>query len=74
VLIGGDPGIGKSTLLLQLAAAWPARTLYVSGEESARQVRLRADFGYVKHEPQTSGTWPAPSTRSDAETCACVCV
>jgi DNA repair protein RadA/Sms len=42
-LLGGEPGIGKSTLLLQLAAAWPARTLYVSGEESARQVRLRAE-------------------------------
>jgi DNA repair protein RadA/Sms len=42
-LLGGEPGIGKSTLLLQLAAAWPARTLYVSGEESAQQVRLRAE-------------------------------
>ena len=42
-LLGGEPGIGKSTLLLQLAAAWPARTLYISGEESARQVRLRAE-------------------------------
>jgi DNA repair protein RadA/Sms len=42
-LLGGEPGIGKSTLLLQLASAWPARTLYVSGEESAQQVRLRAE-------------------------------
>ncbi|MFO1436418.1 MAG: DNA repair protein RadA [Gammaproteobacteria bacterium] len=44
VLIGGDPGIGKSTLLLQmLAAVAPKmRTLYVSGEESARQIALRA--------------------------------
>jgi DNA repair protein RadA/Sms len=46
VLIGGDPGIGKSTLLLQMAS-WLARAggpiLYVSGEESAQQVRLRAD-------------------------------
>ena len=42
-LLGGEPGIGKSTLLLQLAATWPARTLYVSGEESAQQVRLRAE-------------------------------
>ena len=41
-LLAGEPGIGKSTLLLQLAAAWPARTLYVSAEESAQQVRLRA--------------------------------
>ncbi len=42
-LLAGEPGIGKSTLLLQLAAAWPARTLYVSAEESAQQVRLRAE-------------------------------
>src|SRR5881296_1145356 len=46
VLIGGDPGIGKSTLLLQssqaLAAAAPP-VLYVSGEESAAQIKLRAD-------------------------------
>ncbi len=42
-LVGGEPGIGKSTLLLQLAAAWPTRVLYVSGEESAQQVRLRAE-------------------------------
>jgi len=45
-LIGGDPGIGKSTLLLQLAAAMaPAvgEVLYVSGEESARQIKLRAE-------------------------------
>ncbi len=48
VLLGGDPGIGKSTLLLaaldRLALADPSRpVLYVSGEESARQVKLRAD-------------------------------
>lgn len=45
VLVGGDPGIGKSTLLLQAAAlaAGAGRTvLYVSGEESARQVAMRA--------------------------------
>lgn len=45
-LIGGDPGIGKSTLLLQLAAAMCpllGSVLYVSGEESARQIKLRAD-------------------------------
>lgn len=45
-LVGGEPGIGKSTLLLQLAAATAARgatALYVSGEESAGQVRGRAD-------------------------------
>jgi DNA repair protein RadA/Sms len=46
VLIGGEPGIGKSTLLLQVAARLESighRTLYVSGEESALQVRLRAE-------------------------------
>ena len=45
VLVGGDPGIGKSTLLLQAAASLGsagARVLYVSGEESIEQVRLRA--------------------------------
>jgi DNA repair protein RadA/Sms len=42
-LLGGEPGIGKSTLLLQLLAAWKGRTLYVSAEESAPQVRLRAE-------------------------------
>ncbi len=45
VLVGGDPGIGKSTILLQAAARIAAagrRTLYVSGEESVEQVRLRA--------------------------------
>ncbi|MBV8719149.1 MAG: DNA repair protein RadA [Chloroflexi bacterium] len=40
-LIGGDPGVGKSTLLTQLAAAVP-NTLYVSGEESVAQAALRA--------------------------------
>ena len=46
ILIGGEPGIGKSTLLLQVAARLEDsghRTLYVSGEESALQVKLRAD-------------------------------
>ena len=42
LLIGGDPGIGKSTLLLQVAAALACRCAYVSGEESIEQVRLRA--------------------------------
>lgn len=43
VLIGGEPGIGKSTLSLQIPLLCPhIRTLYVTGEESARQVRMRA--------------------------------
>ncbi len=46
VLLGGDPGVGKSTLLLIAMARFATRgirVLYVSGEESARQIRLRAD-------------------------------
>ena len=46
VLVGGDPGIGKSTLLTQLSANVSRagqRVLYVSGEESARQIKLRAN-------------------------------
>lgn len=42
VLLGGEPGIGKSTLALQLATAIP-RTLYISGEESVSQIKLRAN-------------------------------
>ena len=42
-LLGGEPGIGKSTLLLQLLAAALGKTLYVTAEESAQQVRLRAE-------------------------------
>jgi DNA repair protein RadA/Sms len=45
VLVGGDPGIGKSTLMLQAAAALSRagrRVLYISGEESVEQIRLRA--------------------------------
>jgi len=41
-LLGGEPGIGKSTLLLQLLAATQGVTLYVSAEESAQQIRTRA--------------------------------
>ena len=45
VLVGGEPGIGKSTLLLQMCQEMSrqAKILYVSGEESLRQIRLRAD-------------------------------
>ena len=44
VLIGGEPGIGKSTLVLQTMLQIPEkRILYISGEESARQLKLRAD-------------------------------
>ncbi len=45
ILVGGDPGIGKSTLLLQVSeiAAKSGKVLYVSGEESAEQIKLRAE-------------------------------
>jgi len=43
VLIGGQPGIGKSTLMLQLALTVNAKVLYVSGEESEEQIKMRAD-------------------------------
>lgn len=46
LLLAGEPGVGKSTLLLETAAAWARtghRALYVTGEESAAQVRLRAE-------------------------------
>jgi DNA repair protein RadA/Sms len=42
-LLGGEPGIGKSTLLLQIALKLPYKTLYVSGEESQKQIKMRAD-------------------------------
>ncbi|KAL6529758.1 hypothetical protein OROGR_015381 [Orobanche gracilis] len=58
VLVGGDPGIGKSTLLLQLAALIakgndgdvPTRVLYVSGEESVEQIANRADRLHIRAE------------------------
>lgn len=42
-LIGGEPGIGKSTLLLQVAVRFQGKVLYISGEESGEQVKLRAE-------------------------------
>lgn len=43
VLIGGQPGIGKSTLMLQIALQMEGKVLYVSGEESEEQIKMRAD-------------------------------
>lgn len=49
ILIGGDPGIGKSTLMLQIACnLYGKKFLYVSGEESASQIKMRADRLGVK--------------------------
>jgi len=42
-LLGGEPGIGKSTLLLQISLKLPYKTLYVSGEESQKQIKMRAE-------------------------------
>lgn len=51
VLIGGEPGIGKSTLLLQIALQMKQlKTLYVSGEESPRQIKMRADRLNIQNE------------------------
>lgn len=61
VLIGGDPGIGKSTLLLQVALemAQTHTVLYVSGEESERQIKMRAERVVAL----TPGPSPAPRER-----------
>ena len=51
VLVGGEPGIGKSTLLLQVALQMlGSRILYVTGEESAQQIRIRSERLGVKNE------------------------
>ncbi len=55
VLLAGEPGVGKSTLLLEVVHQWARRgpddrSLYVTGEESAGQVRLRADRTGAVHE------------------------
>lgn len=57
VLIGGEPGIGKSTLMLQLALSMPQiKVLYVSGEESAHQIKMRAER--LAPQPPKGGTLP----------------
>jgi DNA repair protein RadA/Sms len=70
VLIGGDPGIGKSTLLLQAAASWArtgARVLYVSSEESVEQVKLRAGRLLEDHDaPAAADTSHSDHTASPA--------
>jgi DNA repair protein RadA/Sms len=61
ILIGGDPGIGKSTLMLQTALRTKGlRTLYVSGEESEQQVRMRAD----RLEPGAKGCYVLTETNT----------
>lgn len=50
VLIGGEPGIGKSTLVLQTILKLKYKTLYISGEESAKQLKLRAERLNIENE------------------------
>lgn len=50
VLLAGEPGIGKSTLLMELAKKWTGPLLYVAGEESASQIKIRAERLGVKSE------------------------
>jgi DNA repair protein RadA/Sms len=50
LLLGGEPGIGKSTLLLQIAVLEQRKVLYVSGEESDKQIRMRADRIGIKNQ------------------------
>jgi len=67
-LIAGQPGIGKSTLLLQLAYAVAATVpvLYISGEESAYQIGLRAArLGTLRPELQLATTGSADDHRRD---------
>lgn len=64
VLVGGDPGIGKSTLLLQVAAGLASDStpvLYVTAEESAQQLKLRADRLSIPH----AGTYVLSETNID---------
>src|SRR3546814_9484693 len=62
VLLGGEPGIGKSTLMLQVAMQLPLKVLYVSGEESAQQIKLRAN----RLKPaETTGQEPSVTTDKD---------
>lgn len=65
VMLGGDPGIGKSTLSLQIAGIFAARgldVLYISGEESLTQIRMRADRLGV----DASGLWVVGETSVQA--------
>ena len=59
ILVGGDPGIGKSTLMLQAAAAFArrgTRAIYVSGEEAGAQLRMRAQRLGLSDAPVRLGT------------------
>jgi DNA repair protein RadA/Sms len=68
VLISGDPGIGKSTLLLQVAleVAQSATVLYISGEESERQIKMRADRLVSLTPESSSARSPSPKGRGES--------
>lgn len=68
ILIGGDPGIGKSTLVLQALAALAtdSKALYVSGEESPQQIRMRAERLGIGSGPWVIGCWFWPRPRWNA--------
>lgn len=59
-LLGGEPGIGKSTLLLQIALKLNYKTLYVSGEESQKQIKMRAE----RINPETSNCYILTETKT----------
>ena len=66
VLVGGEPGIGKSTLSLQIPLASGLRTLYVTGEESERQVKMRADRLSSDRNPDNEQTLIFTETRIES--------
>lgn len=69
VLIGGEPGIGKSTLMLQLALNMPnLKVLYVSGEESERQIKMRAERLAMPPPPPEGGAKKNSSLIINSET------
>lgn len=59
-LLGGEPGIGKSTLLLQISLKLPYKTLYVSGEESQKQIKMRAE----RIDPKSSNCYILTETKT----------
>ncbi|WP_111682407.1 DNA repair protein RadA [Winogradskyella tangerina] len=59
-LLGGEPGIGKSTLLLQIALKLKKKTLYVSGEESQKQIKMRAE----RIDPQSTNCYILTETKT----------
>ena len=68
VLLGGEPGIGKSTLILQTVLRLHERVLYVSGEESPHQIKMRAERladGQGTQPPTAQGSTAAPQSAGD---------